>query len=148
MISNLRYGDAEMISDNQKILARTGILMDDVNRQIALSEHMSEVLASGLEVLQSIYNNQLQILNNRLSLANNRLAMLAMWLAVIGTAVMVPNTLATVFGVPAVSDAMERYGGVSTIYIILFFSTLLSVLGVYLLMKKKKWIPKIEEKTE
>ncbi len=148
VISNLRYGDAEMISDNQKILARTGILMDDVNRQIALSEHMSEVLASGLEVLQSIYNNQLQILNNRLTAVNNKLAMVAMWLAVIGAAVMVPNTLATIFGVPAISDAMQEYGGASTIYVILIASTVLSALAVYFLLKRRRWIPNIDEKEE
>ncbi|MCX6657387.1 MAG: magnesium transporter CorA, partial [Euryarchaeota archaeon] len=61
------------------------------NRQISLSEHMSEVLASGLEVLQAIYNNQLQILNNRMALTIT-------WLTILGTAVLVPNTLATIFG--------------------------------------------------
>jgi magnesium transporter len=50
---------------------------------------MSEVLASGLEVLQALYNNQLQTLNNRMALTMT-------WLAVLGTAVLVPNTLATV----------------------------------------------------
>jgi len=49
------------------------------------------VLASGLEVLQSLYNNQLQILNNRMSLTMT-------WLTILGTAVLVPNTLATIFG--------------------------------------------------
>ncbi|MDD1717290.1 MAG: CorA family divalent cation transporter, partial [Methanoregulaceae archaeon] len=56
-----------------------------------LAEHMSEVLASGLEVLQSIYNNQLQVLNNRL-------ALLVGYLTIIGTALLVPNTIATVAG--------------------------------------------------
>jgi magnesium transporter len=68
VVNSLRHGDAELITDSPKLLARLGILSDDVNRHIALSEHMSDVLASGLEVLQSIYNNQLQILNNRLAL--------------------------------------------------------------------------------
>src|SRR5659263_647668 len=52
-----RYADAELMTYSPKLLARMGILADDVNRHIALSEHMSDVLASGLEVLQSIYNN-------------------------------------------------------------------------------------------
>jgi len=63
VINSLRYGDAETITDNQKLLQHIGILGDDINRQIALSEHMSEVLVSGLEVIQTIYNNQLQMLN-------------------------------------------------------------------------------------
>lgn len=93
VINSLRYGDAETITDNQKLLQRVGILGDDISRQISLAEHMSEVLASGLEVLQSIYNNQLQILNNRL-------ALMVGYLTIIGTALLVPNTIATVAGNP------------------------------------------------
>jgi len=91
VIHSLAYGDAELVSDSGKLLAQIGMLAEDVRRQIALSEHMSEVLASGLEVLQSIYNNQLQILNNRM-------AMVITWLTVLGTAVLVPNTIATIWG--------------------------------------------------
>lgn len=91
VLHNLRYGDAQLVSDNPKMLAQIGLLVEDVNRQISLSEHMSEVLASGLEVLQAIYNNQLQILNNRMALTIT-------WLTILGTAVLVPNTLATIFG--------------------------------------------------
>jgi len=91
VIHSLRYGEAELVSDNPKTLAQIGLLVEDVNRQISLSEHMSEVLASGLEVLQALYNNQLQILNNRMALTMT-------WLTILGTAVLVPNTLATIFG--------------------------------------------------
>ncbi len=91
VLHSLRYGDAELVSDNSRTLAQIGLLVEDVNRQISLSEHMSEVLASGLEVLQALYNNQLQVLNNRM-------AMVITWLTVLGTAVLVPNTLATIFG--------------------------------------------------
>jgi magnesium transporter len=91
VLHSLRYGDAELVSDNPKTLAQIGLLVEDVNRQISLSEHMSEVLASGLEVMQALYNNQLQILNNRMALTMT-------WLTILGTAVLVPNTLATIFG--------------------------------------------------
>lgn len=91
VLHSLRYGDAQIISDNPKTLAKVGLLVEDVNRQISLSEHMSEVLASGLEVLQALYNNQLQTLNNRMALTMT-------WLTILGTAVLVPNTLATVVG--------------------------------------------------
>jgi len=91
VLHSLRFGDAQLISDNPKTLAQIGLLVEDVNRQISLSEHMSEVLASGLEVLQALYNNQLQIMNNRMALTMT-------WLTILGTAVLVPNTLATIFG--------------------------------------------------
>ncbi|OGS56917.1 MAG: hypothetical protein A3K60_01870 [Euryarchaeota archaeon RBG_19FT_COMBO_56_21] len=91
VLHSLRFGDAQLISDSPKMLSLIQLLVEDTNRQISLSEHMSEVLASGLEVLQALYNNQLQILNNRMALTIT-------WLTVLGTAVLVPNTLATIFG--------------------------------------------------
>jgi len=91
VIQSLRYGDAELVSDDETLLARVGILGDDLTRQIQLAEHTTEVLVSGLEVLQSVYNNQLQQLNNRL-------AMVVAWLTILGTVILVPNTIATLFG--------------------------------------------------
>jgi magnesium transporter len=130
VINSLRYGDAETVTDNQKLLQRIGILGDDINRQIALSEHMSEVLASGLEVLQTIYNNQLQMLNNRL-------AFIATWLAVLATAGLVPNTLATIFGIGKINDLIDW----PWILVILIVSTIFCTYMMYLLFKKKEWLP-------
>ncbi len=87
----LRYGDAELLTNDEKLLNMISLMIDEVKSQIGLAEHMSDVLASGLEVMQSIYNNQLQILNNRL-------AMVVAYLTIIGTALLVPNTIATMLG--------------------------------------------------
>ncbi|HNT61065.1 MAG TPA: CorA family divalent cation transporter, partial [Candidatus Bilamarchaeaceae archaeon] len=51
VINALRYGDAELLTDDPRLLARIGALSTEVNNQISLAEHLSEVLASGLEVL-------------------------------------------------------------------------------------------------
>ena len=91
VLNSLRYGDADAITDNNKVLMKITLLADDVNRQISTAEHTSDVLASGLEVLQSLYNNQLQTLNNRMTLA-------VAWLTILGTALLVPNTIATFIG--------------------------------------------------
>ena len=131
VINCLRHGDAELVTDNQKLLGRIGILSDDINRHISLSEHMSEVLASGLEVLQSIYNNQLQILNNRL-------AFVMTWLTILGTAVLVPNTLATVMG----NAAFNMGPGDRLWYIsLLIISTIISTWIAYWWVKKKGLLP-------
>ncbi|VVB97360.1 CorA-like Mg2+ transporter protein [uncultured archaeon] len=131
VLNSLRHGDAELITDSPKLLARLGILSDDVNRHIALSEHMSEVLASGLEVLQSIYNNQLQVLNNRLALVMT-------WLTILGTAVLVPNTLATVFSNPAFNMGPADKTWYS---LLLIFSTILATWAAYWWIKKKGLMP-------
>lgn len=132
VLHTLRYGDADLISNDLKIQEKLDGLVEDVNRQISLAEHMSEVLASGLEVLQSIYNNQLQSLNNRL-------ALLMTYLTIIGTAVLVPNTLATMLG-----NAVFNIGpGDLWWYLILMVgSTVVATFLVYMWVKKQGWIPK------
>ena len=123
------------MTDDSKILRRIGGLASDVNGQIGLAEHLSEVLASGLEVLQSIYNNQLQILNNKL-------AMLATYLAVIGTAVLVPNTLATILSNPAFNMTPKDLWWFLAVLIV---STLASVYVVYWWIQKSNLLPKSPE---
>jgi magnesium transporter len=131
VLNTLRYGDPELLSDDPKLLQRMGGLVVEVNYQIGLAEHMSEVLASGLEVMQSIYNNQLQILNNKL-------ALLVAYLTVIGTAVLVPNTLATVLG----SDAFALTKDDQWWYVSLITaSTILSIVVSYWWVKSKGLLP-------
>jgi len=133
VINSLRYGDAEVITDDTKILERITILSADITQQLGLSEHMSEVLASGLEVLQTIYNNQLQMLNNRL-------AWVATWLAVIGTALLVPNTLATIYG-----TVIGEHLSYDFILYSLTIGSLLSAVIVFAVLRWKRWMPGNEE---
>jgi magnesium transporter len=128
VVNSLRYGDAEVITDDEKIIQRITMLSSDINQQIGLSEHMSEVLASGVEVLQTIYNNQLQMLNNRF-------AWVGTWLAVIGTALLVPNTLATIYGTKVGDNLSYEF-----ILYSLIFGTLLSAIVVFAVLKWKGWI--------
>ena len=101
VINSLQYGDADLITNDEKLLGRIGILSDNIERHIELSEQMSNVLASGLEVMQSIYNNQLQSLNNRF-------ALVTAYLTVLGTAFLVPNTIATIAGSGIMDGQMAR----------------------------------------
>ncbi len=132
VLHTLRYGDADLITNDDKFLQQLDNLVEDVNRQISLAEHMSEVLASGLEVLQSIYNNQLQSLNNRL-------ALLMTYLTILGTAVLVPNTIATVMSNSAFNMGAED---IWWYWIVIVGSTLGATWLVYWWVKKKGWIPR------
>jgi magnesium transporter len=91
VLQSLRHGDAELISDNHKMLAGIGHLADEVTNHISLAEKLTDVLVSGQDVLQGLRNNQLLIINNRFLLSMTLLTIL-------GTAILVPNTLATIFG--------------------------------------------------
>lgn len=103
VLHDLRYGDANLLTDQPDMLKKIEFLAENVNRQISLSEHMSDVLASGLEVLQTIYNNQLQAMNNKM-------ALLMTYLTVLGTAFLVPNTLATILSNSAFGMTAEDSG--------------------------------------
>ncbi len=132
VLESLRYGDAEAITSDDKLLERIGVLAQDVQGQTGLAEHLSEVLASGLEVLQSIYNNQLQILNNRLALVMTALT-------IVGTAVLVPNTLATILGNSAFGMVRRDLWW----YIpLLVGSTVLSTWLAWWWVKSRGWLPK------
>ncbi len=130
VLNSLRYGDAEIIADEPRILQRITILGEDVNRHISLSEQMSTVLASGLEVLQSIYNNQLTVLNNRISYV-------AFLLALAGTAFLAPNTLATIG-----PEALGLERGSPWWLPLLGLSSVVSTLIVYVIIRLKGWIPR------
>ena len=131
VLNTLRYGDPELLADDPKLLSRLNGLASEVNIHIGLAEHLSEVLASGMEVLQSIYNNQLQILNNKL-------ALLVAYLTVIGTAVLVPNTLGTILSNPvyALTPADALWFN-----LLMIGSTVLATLASYWWVKKRGLIP-------
>lgn len=130
-LSSLRYGDAELMTDEEKTLDRINALIAEVQAQIGLAEHLSEVLASGLEVLQSIYNNQLQILNNKL-------ALLVAYLTIIGTALLVPNTIATVLGNAMFEFTSEHVGAYLGLIVI---STIVSTVVAWWAVKRVGLLP-------
>ena len=104
-----------------------------MNQTISLAEHLSEVLASGLEVLQSIYNNQLQMLNNRISLVTA-------WLTILGTAALVPNTIATIMASSAFALGPSDLGWYFTL---LVGFTAVATFAAYRWVKKKGLLSKV-----
>jgi magnesium transporter len=131
----LRYGDAELIANDEKLLDMLSVMTDEVKSQIGLAEHMSEVLASGLEVMQTIYNNQLQHLNNRLALVMT-------YLTIVGTAVLVPNTIATIMS----NGVFEMGPEDQWWYLILIIgATVASTFFVWWWLRKMGWLPRRRE---
>jgi magnesium transporter len=83
-VHNLKYGDAENISDDSAILAKFEIILGRLDRQIQMSENVTQMISTGTEVLQTAITNKMTIL--------------VIWWTVAGTAELVPNTIATVMG--------------------------------------------------
>jgi len=145
----IRYGDAELLTDDEKSLNRVSALVDEVKAQLGLSEHMSEVLASGIEATQAIYNNQLTVANNQLTISNNQLtkmnnrfALLAAYLAVVGTALLIPNTIATVLGNSVWVYGPEDMG----LYLILILgATIIGGLVMWMWIRRQGFLFKAQE---
>jgi magnesium transporter len=83
-VHNLKYGDADMISDNELILSKFEVILGRLDRQIQMSENVMQMVATGVNVVQTEVTNKVTIL--------------IIWWTVAGTAELVPNTIATVFG--------------------------------------------------
>jgi magnesium transporter len=149
VLQAIRYGDAELLTDDPKVVNLFSVMVDQVKSQIGLSEHMSEVLASGIEAAQTIYNNQLTtannqltISNNQLTILNNRFAKLAAYLAIVGTALLIPNTIATMLG-----NAVWVYGPAQLVpyLIIMFGATIVGSVFMWMWIKRKGLLPKKED---
>jgi magnesium transporter len=131
VVDSLRYGDADLITNDEKLLGRVGILSDNIDRHIELSEQMSNVLSSGLEVMQSIYNNQLQTMNNRF-------ALVTAYLTVLGTAALVPNTIATIAGSGVMEGTMAaQWWYIPMLVATTVIATLASLLWVVHVWKRR-----------
>ncbi len=149
VLQAIRYGDAELLTDDQKIVNLFSAMVEQVKSQIGLSEHMSEVLASGIEATQAIYNNQLTTANNRLTISNNQLtilnnrfAKLAAYLTIVGTALLIPNTIATILG-----NSVWVYGPESLgVYLLLMIgATLAGSIFMWYWISKKGLLPQDKE---
>ena len=85
-VRNLKYGDPDMLTDDDDILEKFEVILATLDRQIQMAENVMEVISTGITVIQTESTNQL--------------TKLIVWLTVAATAVLVPNTLATIFGIP------------------------------------------------
>jgi len=116
-VHSLRYGDPDMVSDNGAILAKFDVILAGLERQIEVAEHVLEVLTAGMNVLQTE--------------VSNKLGSFLLWLTVIGTAILVPNTLATIYGAfpAAEGQSLPRFLG-------LIFSTVGATYATYWFVHK------------
>ena len=83
-VHNLKYGDADMVSDDEIILGKFEVILGRLDRQIQMAENVMQMVATGVNVVQAEVTNKVTIF--------------IIWWTVAGTAALVPNTLATVFG--------------------------------------------------
>ena len=85
-VRNVKFGDPDMLTDDDDILEKFEVILGRLDRQIQMAENVMEVISTGVTIIQTETSNQL--------------TKLIVWLTVAATAVLVPNTIATIFGIP------------------------------------------------
>lgn len=135
VVHSLRYGDSDMVSDNSEVLVKFDIILADLDRQLSMAEHVLELLSGGMSVLQTMFQANLQSMSNRMTTV-------LLWLTIIGTAILVPNTLATIYGIPYLP---LKSNGDNWVLIVLsiILSTLIATFLVYRFVKDV-WLPTTE----
>ena len=121
VIRNIKYGDPDMISDDDDVLEKFEVVLATLDRQIQMAENVLEVISTGITAINTESSNQL--------------TKLIVWLTVAATAVLVPNTLATIFGIP---DLRISYTWVIPILII---ATGISAVITYRWTKQYRVLP-------
>ncbi len=135
LVNSLRYGDANMISDDSDILVKFDIILADLDRQLSMAEHVLEVLSGGMSVLQTMFQANLQSVSNTMT-------SVLLWLTIFGTAILLPNTLATIYGIPYLP--LDTTG--KNWVVIVLSLVIITVLGTWVVYYyvKKLWKPSSE----
>ena len=110
-VRNVKYGDPDMLTDDDDILEKFEVILGRLDRQIQMAENVMEIISTGVTVIQTETSNQL--------------TKLIVWLTVAATAVLVPNTIATVLGIPDLNVSL------TWVVPILIISTVISVIVTY-----------------
>jgi magnesium transporter len=110
-VRNVKYGDPDMLTDDDDILEKFEVILGRLDRQIQMAENVMEIISTGVTVIQTETSNQL--------------TKLIVWLTVAATAVLVPNTIATVLGIP------DLHISLAWVIPILIASTVISVIVTY-----------------
>ena len=121
VVRNLKYGDPDMVSDDDDVLEKFEVVLATLDRQIQMAENVLEVISTGITAINTESSNQL--------------TKLIVWLTVAATAVLVPNTLATIFGIP---DLNITYTWVIPVLII---ATVISSVLTYAWTKQYRVFP-------
>ena len=110
-VRSVKFGDPDMLTDDDDVLEKFEVILGRLDRQIQMAENVMDIISTGITIIQTE--------------TSNKLTKLIVWLTVAATAVLVPNTVATIFGIP---DLEISWSWIAPILII---STLISAIVTY-----------------
>ena len=115
-VRSVKFGDPDMLTDDDDVLEKFEVILGRLDRQIQMAENVMDIISTGITILQTE--------------TSNKLTKLIVWLTVAATAGLVPNTVATIFGIP---DLHLSWGWVAPILVI---STVISAIVTYRFTKQ------------
>ena len=121
IVRNIKYGDPDMVSDDDDVLEKFEVVLATLDRQIQMAENVLEVISTGITAINTESSNQL--------------TKLIVWLTVAATAVLVPNTLATIFGIPDLDISF------TWVIPVLIIATIISSVITYIWTKQYRVLP-------
>ncbi|MDQ1279513.1 MAG: hypothetical protein QG670_775 [Thermoproteota archaeon] len=137
--NNLLQEKNNQLADLNNTLQERNNLLQERNNQL---QEYSNQLAEKNNHLQ-LTNNQLTSVNNRISVLNNKLTLLGGFLAIIAAGFVVPNTIATMLSQTNIFQFSPADMG--WYLALIFISTIIATLVVWIWVKKKGLLPKKEE---
>jgi len=81
-VRSVKFGDPDMLTDDDDILEKFEVILGRLDRQIQMAENVMDIISTGITIIQTE--------------TSNKLTKLIVWLTVAATAVLVPNTVATI----------------------------------------------------
>lgn len=87
-----------------KVDSNLAMLLDDIHssliHQMEIVSSQREVLTDSLTIYEAVHANKLALVSNKINVSVRRLTWVMFILTGIGTVLTVPNTIATIFGIP------------------------------------------------
>jgi len=81
-VRSVKFGDPDMLTDDDDVLEKFEVILGRLDRQIQMAENVMDIISTGITIIQTE--------------TSNKLTKLIVWLTVAATAVLVPNTVATI----------------------------------------------------
>jgi magnesium transporter len=141
---SIKKGASPYVQDS-KVLFLIDDIYDSIIQQIEIVDDYREILADNLEIFNAKAEVQLSAVNNRLTIVSNRLGqdtrdltIVVLFLTVVSTIYMFPNTIATILGVASIGERLAWW----LVLIIVGISMFIPIIW----LARQKWIREMEEK--
>ncbi|MFH1328763.1 MAG: CorA family divalent cation transporter, partial [Candidatus Bathyarchaeota archaeon] len=128
----------EIPADEDKVSLLTDLTYDSLTRQIETINQFREILTESLEIYNAKAVSAVVVASHRSSIEVRDLTLVMLYLTVISTIYLFPNTVATILGIPTMS------GGLTTTYVLIIVAVSTAIPTVWIL--RQRWVKRLRTK--